>query len=312
MSPTTQVTTSPDDAAQCLLQGGTVAIPTETVYGLAALATDDVAIAKVFAAKKRPSDHPLIVHVSSIEMARMFGDFPPVAESLANRFWPGPLTLVVERTPLVPDAVTGGRDTVAIRIPRHAAARRVIELCGTGLVAPSANSFGHVSPTSAAHVLHDLEGRIDMVLDGGDCEVGVESTIVECAGELQVLRPGAITVADIEECTGRRVVPTTGASRAAGMLTSHYAPRARVLLAADLAEALRLADDSRTSGRRNVTIGMDPDIATYAASLYRLMRAADADGVDDIIAILPAGAGLAEALRDRLTKAAADTSSAGH
>ena len=311
MNLTTRVTTSPEEAARCLVRGGTVAIPTETVYGLAALATDDSAIRKVFEAKGRPMNHPLIVHVSSLDMARRFGDFSPSAEALACKFWPGPLTLVVERTPLVSDAVTGGRDTVALRVPRHLATQRVIDICGTGIVAPSANVFGHVSPTSVAHVLHDLGGRIDMILDGGDCEVGVESTIVECSGELQVLRPGAISVTEIESCTGRIVMPTTGESRAAGMLTSHYAPRARVHLVTDAREADSLKAEMARAGRSSVIIGRDITVTDYAATLYRQMRTADAEGAQDIIALLPSGDGLAAAVRDRLTKAAADTSGIG-
>jgi len=303
----TPVISSADEAAAILRSGGIVGLPTETVYGLAAVATDHEAVSRVFAAKGRPHDHPLIVHVSSLEMASRFGLLNDAARLLAAAFWPGPLTLLLERTPLAGDDITGGRDTVAVRMPRHPAALRVIELCGDGVVAPSANRFGHVSPTTAAHVTDDLDGLIDAVLDGGKCDVGVESTIVDCTGTLQVLRPGAITVADIESCAGRPVAVTSGPSRAPGMLASHYAPAAKVHLVSSEGDAARLAADLSRAGRENVVIGVGLGITEYAATLYEMMRGADASGVSDIIAVDPSGPGLEAAVSDRLRKAAADT-----
>lgn len=304
MTVRTEVTRDPSRAAACLSHGGLVAIPTETVYGLAAVATDEDAVRRVFAAKGRPADHPLIVHVSSMDMALRHGDLGEDALRLAASFWPGPLTLVVGSSPLVPPAVTGGRDTVALRMPRHPLALAVIEECGSALVAPSANRFGHVSPTEAGHVLDDLGGSIDMVLDGGPCDIGLESTIVECAGSLQVLRPGAVTISDIEACTGRSVSRTTGDARAPGMLAAHYAPRASVLLAEEPGAARALRDAETAAGRSAVIIGEDMPTTEYASLLYRLLRAADADGHDSIVALLPGGDGLAAAVRDRLARAA--------
>lgn len=303
MTLTARRTEDPVAAAQCLLAGGVVAIPTETVYGLAAVATHEDAVRKVFEAKGRPAGHPLIVHVSSLEMALEFGDFDGRALALARRFWPGPLTIVVEKSPLVPPAVTGGRDTVAIRVPRHALALETIRLCGTGLVAPSANRFGHVSPTTAQHVLDDLGNRIDMVLDGGPCEVGIESTIVECTGGLQVLRPGAVSAGEIEQCAGESVVPVTGPSRAAGMLASHYAPRARVV-PVDSTQSAATATGELAPGTTHRVIGAGMPAEHLAGQLYRLMRQADDDGIAVIFAVLPQGEGIAAAVRDRILKAA--------
>ena len=308
MTTTTRVTGDPGEAAACLLEGGIVAIPTETVYGLAAIATDEVAVRRVYEAKGRPADHPLIIHVSGTEMARRYGDVAGPAALLADRFWPGPMTLVVERTPLVPDSVTGGRDTVAVRVPDHPLALRVIEICGQGLVAPSANLFGHVSPTDAAHVLSDLGGRVDMVLDGGACRVGVESTIIECTDGVQVLRPGLVSVEDIESCTGLRVTPATGPSRAPGMLASHYAPSARVVLAHSESEAREECDRLAAAGRSVRVMGTGLSPVEYASGLYRMMREADDSGAEIIVAVLPQGGGIAAAVCDRLRKAAADSS----
>ena len=309
MTRQTVVTTEPAQAARCLLAGGVCAIPTETVYGLAAVVTDRDAVSRVFAAKGRPTDHPLIVHVSSVDMALRYGDLNETALRLATTYWPGPLTLVVEASPLVPAEVTGGLQTVAIRMPRHPLALRTIDLCDEGLVAPSANMFGHVSPTEARHVLDDLSGRIDMVLDGGPSDVGVESTIVDCTGELQVLRPGAVTPADVSACTGRPVVPVSAGKKGPGMLKSHYAPKARVLLATDQSALTEIVRQEESDSRKCVVVGRGTDTRDYAANLYRMLRAADADGADSVAALLPRGEGLAEAIRDRLRKAAADSAS---
>lgn len=301
---TAVVTTDPVAAASCLARGGVVAIPTETVYGLAARALDRPAVERVYSVKNRPTDHPLIVHLAPTADPGRWGVLDDNALALAAAFWPGPLTLLVPRTNETPDWVTGGRDTVALRVPAHPLAVRVLELLGDAVVAPSANTFGHVSPTTAGHVVDDLGASIDMVLDGGPCAVGVESTIVECSeGGLQVLRPGAIDETRIEEVTGVSPGRLTGGSRAPGMLAAHYAPRARVLLARDRSEATSILNDL-DSKETAVAIGRD-DPAEYARNLYADLRDADRAGATVIVAIMPRGGGLANAVADRLTKAAA-------
>ena len=304
MNPT-RVTENIDEAVAVLASGGLVGIPTETVYGLAARVSDERAVRRVFTVKGRPTDHPLIVHVSSLEQAAAYGELDARSTSLARRFWPGPLTVLVRRRDSVPDAVTGGRGTVAIRVPAHPMALELIDRLGEGVVAPSANRFGHVSPTDVSHVVADLDGQVDLVLDGGRCRVGVESTIVDCTGVLQVLRPGAVSAAEIEETTGERLSGPDGPSRAPGMLTSHYAPRARVHLVSSSGEARRVAS-TVPSGAVTRVLGDGVDAVEYASTLYGDLRRADDDGVTDVVAVLPAGEGLAAAVRDRLTKAAAE------
>ena len=228
-------------AARCLRQGGLVAFPTETVYGLGADAGNGEAVARLYAAKGRPSFNPLIAHVADIAAARRLAYFDEVAERLAAAFWPGPLTLVLPKRDDcgVADLALAGLDTVAVRVPAHRIAHELLTAFGGPVVAPSANRSGHVSPTSAAHVLADLRGRIDMVIDGGPCPVGVESTIVSCLGEPVLLRPGGVARADIERTLGRRLkvaAAETEAPLAPGMLASHYAPKARLRLDADAAQ----------------------------------------------------------------------------
>lgn len=213
--------------------------------------------------------------------------------------------MLVRRRDSVPDAVTGGRGTVAIRVPAHPMALELIDRLGEGVVAPSANRFGHVSPTDVSHVVADLDGLVDLVLDGGRCQVGVESTIVDCTGVLQVLRPGAVSAAQIEETTGERLSGPDGPSRAPGMLNSHYAPRARVHLVSSSGEARRVLS-AVPSGAVARVLGDGVDAVTYASTLYGDLRRADDEGVTDVVAVLPAGEGLAAAVRDRLTKAAAE------
>lgn len=301
----TPVTTDIDIAVGVLRSGGIIGLPTETVYGLAARVSDSRAVSRVFAAKGRPAGHPLIVHVSSAAQAARYAHLDARAHALAAALWPGPLTILLPRTVEVPDVVTGGRQSVAVRVPAHPMALEVIDRLGEGVVAPSANRFGHVSPTSPSHVVADLDGLIDLVLDGGPCHVGVESTIVDCTGPLQVLRPGAISGEDIEAICGESIVPTIGESRAAGMLASHYAPRARVHLVTD-GESSRTVAAALPDGATVRTIGEDLDAQSYAEALYRMLREADTDGITDVIAVLPTGDGLAAAVRDRLTKAAAE------
>lgn len=302
---TARLTVDAREAARCLAGGGIVAIPTETVYGLAARALDPAAVERVFSVKKRPRDHPLIVHLAPSADPGAWGAMDDNAVALAGAFWPGPLTLLVPRTSLVPDWVTGGRGTVALRVPRHPLTVAVLEFLDDAVVAPSANTFGHVSPTTANHVMDDLGDLIDMVLDGGPCEVGIESTIVECTADgLQILRPGAIDEIQIERATGVRPGELTGGSRAPGMLASHYAPRARVVLADDLASAESTRRSLEANGER-VEILVHEALADYARNLYADLRRADDAGADAIVAVVPRGGGIAPAIADRLRKAAA-------
>ncbi|MGA1362401.1 MAG: L-threonylcarbamoyladenylate synthase [Ilumatobacteraceae bacterium] len=298
----------PDRIATCaaiLERGGTVAMPTETVYGLAAVCDSETAVRSVFRAKGRPADHPLIIHVSSPGMAARYGMLTDTAMRLIDCFWPGPLTVLVERTDEVPDAVTGGRDTVALRMPAHATALALIDAVGRGLVAPSANRFGHVSPTTAAHVMDDLDGSIDAVIDAGPCGVGIESTIVDCIARPQVLRHGAVTGDDIEDCLGLAPDEAAGPSRAPGMLASHYAPDAGMVLCSDVTSMIEAVARLRAEGHTVEAIGAGLTAAEYAAGLYGLMRSAEKSGADIIVALVPDGDGIAAAVRDRLMKAAA-------
>ena len=228
-------------AAKHLIAGDLVAFPTETVYGLGADASNSQAVARVYSVKGRPNDHPLIVHIASMErMGDWASDVPEYAIALARSFWPGPMTLVLKRSELAGDFVTGGQDTVGVRVPDHVVALALLEAFekagGKGVAAPSANRFGNVSPTTAAAVVEELVNYLskdDLVLDGGACSVGVESTIIDCTGLLpRVLRPGAISTAMIEEVTGLRTMSVNGGDsiRVSGSLENHYAPAARVLL----------------------------------------------------------------------------------
>lgn len=280
---------------------GIVAIPTETVYGLAARALSREAVEKVFEAKGRPRSHPLIVHVENVERARMWGVLDERAEKLAAAFWPGPLTILVPRRQIVPDWVTGGRDTVAIRIPDHVAALAILGSLDEALVAPSANRFGKVSPTSPQHVLDDLAESIDLVVDGGSCEVGVESTIVELVDGVQILRPGAITAEQIQQVIEEGPNGASGPARAPGMLTSHYSPDTQVELCDTVEEARSLI----ARHRGTCELVHEPDVSAFARSLYGRLRAADRDDVDLIVVVRAPQQGLGIAINDRLEKAAA-------
>lgn len=301
------VTTDVGRAVAAIESGGLVAIPTETVYGLAADASDADAVRRIFAVKGRPSDHPLIVHLASEEeLWRWAAAVPASARVLGAAAWPGPLTVIVPRADHVLDAVTGGRDTVGLRIPAHAMTLELLHRVGVGLAAPSANRFGAVSPTTAEHVAADL-GRFldpsrDVILDGGPCPVGVESTIVDCvASPPQILRAGGIPSEDIVRLLSGQVTDARGPSRASGMLASHYAPSARVVLVDSAAEARRLAGSTPHSE----VLDRTDDLIAYAHQLYSTLREADRRGVGTIIAVLPPAEGLGHAIRDRLTKAAA-------
>ena len=308
-------------ATRCLAGGGLVAFPTETVYGLGADATDGKAVARLYAAKGRPSFNPLIAHVATPAAARRLGRFDEAAERL-SALWPGPLTLVLPKAAGCPvaDLATAGLDTVALRVPDHPVAAAILSAFGKPVVAPSANRSGHVSPTTAAHVLTDLAGRIDLVLDGGATAVGVESTIVACLGGGPVLlRPGAVARATIERVLLR---PLADAARdtagppatrpiAPGMLASHYAPRTPLRLDADgvrPGEAL-LAFGPLPPGAERATrvLNLSPrgDLVEAAANLFSHLRALDAAGAAAIAVMAVPPAGLGEAINDRLRRAAA-------
>lgn len=293
-------------AAAAIRDGCVVGMPTETVYGLGADATDPAAIARIFAIKGRPTDHPLIVHLADPEDFHAWApDASSSAHQLAHAAWPGPLTLIVPRSDRLPAAVAGGRDTIGVRVPAHPMAREMIRLAGCPVAAPSANRFGSVSPTTAEHVRDDIGDELgagDLILDGGPCPVGVESTIVDTTCEpMQVLRTGAISAADVETILDVRVTGAQGPARASGMLASHYAPACAVRPVDSADDAMALA--AGTPGAR--ILDLTHDVARYARDLYAELRRADRDGVRTLIAVLPEPAGIGHAVIDRLTKAAA-------
>ena len=301
------VTTDLARAAAAIRNGGLVAMPTETVYGLAADATNPDAVARIFGIKGRPVDHPLIVHLADAgQLDDWAANVPDTARVLAEAAWPGPLTIIVPRSESVLDEVTGGRDTVGLRVPAHPMARQLLELAGVGLAAPSANRFGTVSPTTADHVRHDLGELLDpdrdVILDGGPCPIGVESTIVDCvASPPQILRAGGISVEDVRRLLSGAIADASGPSRASGMLGSHYAPRCAVRLVDSLDDAVAL----RAGTPGGEILDLSDDLVRYARELYARLRDADERGVRTLIAVLPPPVGLGHAVRDRLTKAAA-------
>ena len=307
-------------AARSLREGGLVAFPTETVYGLGADATNPAAIARLYQAKGRPAFNPLIAHVGDLAAAREIGRFDAAALRLAEAFWPGPLTLVLPKTGhcAVADLATAGLDTVAIRIPAHPVARDILRIFGRPVVAPSANLSGHVSPTTAAHVQSDLEGRIDLIVDGGAVAVGVESTIVGIFDQPMLLRPGGLPRADIERLLGRALLqPPEDAESdnaqplAPGMLASHYAPRTRVRLGAmrvEPGEALLAFGSDAVSGIDAAAWVMNlsarGDLAEAAANLFGYLRALDTRAAHTIAVMPIPNDGLGEAINDRLRRAA--------
>lgn len=310
------------EAARCLREGGLVAFPTETVYGLGADATHPEAVARLYRAKGRPSFNPLIAHVPDLAAAERIALFNPLARRLAEAFWPGPLTLVLPKAPgcAVAELATAGLDTVAVRIPAHPLAQAVLRALGRPVAAPSANRSGHVSPTTAAHVAGDLSGRIDLIVDGGPVAVGIESTIVGCVGEPVLLRPGGLPRAAMERLIGRplaRVAATaldTAAERPAapGMLASHYAPRAAVRLDATAVtpgEALLAFGPAPIAGSERAAIMLNlserGSLTEAAANLFGHLRALDA-ARPRAIAVMPVPHDdLGEAINDRLRRAAA-------
>ncbi len=302
-----------DDAVALLAGGGLVAVPTETVYGLAADGTDPDAVAGIFEAKGRPLGHPLILHLAEpVDLDRWRTGDDPRPAALAAAFWPGPLTMIVPRATDVLDVVTGDRPTVGLRVPDHDLTREVIRRLGRPVAAPSANSYGAVSPTSAEHVLGDLAGRIDAVLDGGESRVGVESTIVELVpgAPPTLLRPGGISEVEIEAVLGEPVVDgLAGPSRAAGMVVSHYAPSATVVVVDDAGAAGPddglLTPEGRPTGGAGRIERLPAEPSGYAAGLYRALRALDATGVARILVVPPDAGPMRPAVLDRLRKAAA-------
>ena len=302
-----------ETAAGCLRAGGLVAFPTETVYGLGADAGNGEAVARLYAAKERPAFNPLIAHVADLAAARRLADFDAAAERLAAVFWPGPLTLVLPKRPgcAVADLALAGLDSVALRVPSHPVALALLKAFGGPVVAPSANRSGHVSPTSAAHVLTDLRGRIDMVIDGGTCDVGVESTIVSCLGEPTLLRPGGLAREQIERLLGRALavpVVVDDAPLAPGMLASHYAPKAKLRLNAAAprdGEALLAFGPAPGFAGTTFNLSARGDLIEAAANLFSHLRALDASGARTIAVMTVPPDGLGEAINDRLTRAAA-------
>lgn len=302
-----------DHAVDLLQGGGLVAFPTETVYGLGADASNPSAVGRIFEAKGRPTGHPLIVHIGSAQkLDRWAADLDDRAHRLAEAFWPGPLTLIVPSAGLAAPAVTGGRPTVGLRVPGHPLALDLLTRFDGGLAGPSANRFGHVSPTTAQHVMTDLGGRIEAVLDGGPAEVGVESTIVEVLGDrpATVLRPGGVTAEALEIVLGEEVLDgRSSTSRAAGMLASHYAPAARVVVLETPPAAGELGPDTIVIGHEvslvdpEQRIQMPADGAGFARGLYAALRAADARGPETIAVVVPTEGSLLDAVRDRLSKA---------
>lgn len=320
-------------AAALLHAGELVAMPTETVYGLAADARNPAAVGRIFAAKGRPADHPLIVHLAAADQLDQWArDIPPAARALAAAFWPGPLTLILKRAAGVPAAVTGGQDTVGVRVPAHPAALALLRAFGGGLAAPSANRFGRISPTTAAHVAEELGERLALIIDGGPCAVGIESTIVDLSrGSVEVLRPGAISAAElarvIDAAAAIPVAATlpTGQSgqsapapRVSGALAAHYAPGTRLCLVAGTELAATITRHHAEHERLVVLAhqASDPELpgvswlpmpasaSAYARQLYARLRAADALGADLILIEAPPDAPAWRAIHDRLGRAA--------
>jgi L-threonylcarbamoyladenylate synthase len=308
------------EAARILLAGGLVAFPTETVYGLGADATNGTAVARLYAAKGRPSFNPLIAHVHDLPSAHRLAIFDAAAERLAAAFWPGPLTLVLRKSAACPvsELATAGLDSIAVRMPSHPVARDLLRMVGRPIVAPSANRSGRLSPTTAEHVLAELGGRIDLIIDGGPAQVGVESTIVALLDGPMLLRPGGLAREEIERVLGRELAPAPPgevdpeAPLSPGMLASHYAPRARLRLNADSVEAgeallafgPKLARGAERAAR---VLNLSPsgDLVEAAANLFSDLRMLDAAGVASIAVMPIPNEGLGEAINDRLARGAA-------
>lgn len=303
-------------AAQSLINGNLVAFPTETVYGLGADALNSNAVARIYEVKGRPQNHPLIVHIHDVSaMNEWISEIPKYAILLARDFWPGPMTLILNRSSIAGDFITGNQESVGIRIPDHPIALALLksfhELGGKGIAAPSANRFGHVSPTSAKAVSEEIADFLrdsDIILDGGDCQVGVESTIIDCTGDFPViLRPGAISTDMVEESARVKIKKDLDMSdiRASGMLEKHYSPKCKVILdKMPVAGQGYLALSNVESPKGVVRIASPKNINEFAQVLYKSFRMADELNLQTLIVQQPDGEGLAIAIRDRLTKAA--------
>jgi L-threonylcarbamoyladenylate synthase len=310
-------------AAQSLMEGSLVAFPTETVYGLGADATNAQAVARIYQVKGRPADHPLIVHISDLKnLEQWISDIPEYAIGLAREFWPGPMTLILKRSELAKDFITGGQDTVGIRIPNNSLALGLLDafqkLGGAGIAAPSANRFGQVSPTTSDAVKEELGEFLadtDLVLDGGPSAVGLESTIIDCTGERpRILRPGAITIAMIEEVMGLKVSKTYENKseefkqeeiRVSGSLENHYAPKAKVFLDQEpVVGSGFIALESMNTPDGVIRLATPKSIEEFAQVLYSALREGDHRNLDSIYIAQPTGDGLAIAIRDRLSRSA--------
>ena len=302
-------------AANTLLEGNLVAFPTETVYGLGADALNKQAVARIYETKGRPSDHPLIVHLHSMQvMGQWVEEVPEYAIALARHFWPGPMTLIFKRSSLAQDFITGNQDTVGIRVPSHPVALALLEafhnIGGRGVAAPSANRFGHVSPTSAQAVGDELTAYLkpeDQILDGGPCSVGVESTIIDCTGDApRILRPGGVTEEMIKESTGIETLQEKilEAPRVSGSLEKHYSPAAKVLLdQAPVAGQGFIASSRRVTPTGVTRLAAPKNDNEFARDMYAALRKADELGLSEVVVEQPQGDGIAIAIRDRLERA---------
>ena len=295
-----------DECVKALRAGSVIGIPTETVYGLAAIATNSSAINLVFTTKERPTSHPLILHIADVSMLDDWAtNISSEARALCKKFWPGPLTLILHKSDKVLTEVTGGRDTVAIRCPNHSVTTKLLKKLNDAVVAPSANKFGKVSPTTAQHVVNDLGSDISIVLDGGDCSIGLESTIIDCTTTPpQLLRTGAITAEQILRECNITVVAASGESRAPGMLEKHYAPVCRVVLVSSSQEGLIEAQRYVADGFKVRLLDLTEDLDMFARLLYSSLRTADKDGITVAIVVRAPMKGIGFAINERLEKAA--------
>ena len=295
-----------DECVKALRAGSVIGIPTETVYGLAAIATNSSAINLVFTTKERPTSHPLILHIADVSMLDDWAtNISSEARALCKKFWPGPLTLILHKSDKVLTEVTGGRDTVAIRCPNHSVTTKLLKKLNDAVVAPSANKFGKVSPTTAKHVVNDLGSDISIVLDGGDCSIGLESTIIDCTTTPpQLLRTGAITAEQILRECNITVVAASGESRAPGMLEKHYAPVCRVVLVSSSQEGLIEAQRYVADGFKVRLLDLTEDLDMFARLLYSSLRTADKDGITVAIVVRAPMKGIGFAINERLEKAA--------
>ena len=295
-----------DECVEMLRAGSVIGIPTETVYGLAAIATNSSAINLVFTTKERPTSHPLILHIADVSMLDDWAtNISSEARALCKKFWPGPLTLILHKSDKVLTEVTGGRDTVAIRCPNHSVTTKLLKKLNDAVVAPSANKFGKVSPTTAQHVVNDLGSDISIVLDGGDCSIGLESTIIDCTTTPpQLLRTGAITAEQILRECNITVVSASGESRAPGMLEKHYAPVCRVVLVSSSQEGLIEAQRYVADGFKVRLLDLTEDLDMFARLLYSSLRTADKDGITVAIVVRAPMKGIGFAINERLEKAA--------